>query len=58
MGTFVAEATFRLTKGEVRRVEGGSIWLLRTNEESEIYSPRRDEFVVISNRRYQIDTAR
>lgn len=56
MGTFVAERPFRLTKGDIRRVEGGSVWRPRTSEESSTYSPRRDEFIVLSNSRYILDS--
>jgi hypothetical protein len=58
MGTFVPEQPVRVTKGEIRRVEGGSIWFPRNRQEAEIYSPRRDEFVVLSAGRYRIDSAR
>jgi hypothetical protein len=58
MGTFVPEEPVRLTKGEIRRVEGGSIWFPRNEREASIYTPRRDEFVVLSARRYRLDTAR
>lgn len=57
-GTLVAEQPFRLTKGEMRRVEDGSIWMPRNEEEAALYSARRDESVVLSNTRYGVDTAR
>ena len=58
MGTFVPEQPVRLTKGEIRRVEGGSIWVPRSNTEASIYSPRRDESTVLSAARYKLDSAR
>jgi TIR domain len=57
-GTFVADKPLRLRKGEIVRVEGGSVWQPRTAEEAEIYGPRRDEIVVLSNLRYNVDSAR
>ncbi len=58
MGTFVPEQPVRLTKGEVRRVEGGSIWFPRDEQEAQIYAPGRDEFIVMSAGRYKLDSAR
>lgn len=58
MGTFVPEQPVRLTKGEIRRVEGGSIWRPRTNQEASAYDPGRDQSVVLSASRYKLDTAR
>jgi hypothetical protein len=58
MGTFVPEQPVRLSKGEIRRVEGGSLWFPRNDQEALIYSPRRDEFVVLSALRYRLDSAR
>ena len=58
MGSFIAEEPIRLSKGEIRRVEGGSIWQPRTAREASIYSPGRDQSVILSNLRYTIDTAR
>lgn len=49
-GTFVPEQPVRLTKGEARRVEGGSI--------VSTVQPGRDQFVVLSSGRYQLDSAR
>ena len=57
-GTFEAAQPVRVTKGEIRRVEGGSVWDPRTNRQSEIFSPRRDESVVLSSLRYTLDTVR
>jgi hypothetical protein len=57
MGTFVTEDV-RLTKGEVRRVEDGSIWTPTTKLDRELYTPARDEFIVLTNARYTLDTAR
>lgn len=57
-GTFVVEQSLRLTKGEVRRVEGGSVWQPRSEDEAAIFQPRRDEFIVMSNSRYIPDSAR
>jgi TIR domain len=56
MGTFVTEDV-RLTKGEVRRVEDGSIWTPTTRLERELYTPARDQFIVLSNARYSLDVA-
>ena len=50
-GTLVPEQPVRLTKGETRRVEGGSI--LTPAE-----APGRDQSVVLSSARYQLDTVR
>ena len=58
MGTFVPEQPVRLTKGEIRRVEGGSIWFPRNDAEASIFTPGRDQSVVLSNLRYKIDSAR
>lgn len=49
-GSLVPEQPVRLTKGEVRRVEGGSV---ATGVE-----PGRDQFVVLSSLRYTLDGAR
>lgn len=43
MGTFVAEQPFELSKGEARRVEGGSVWSPDDPREATLYEPRRDE---------------
>lgn len=48
--SLVPEQPVRLTKGEVRRVEGGSV---ATGVE-----PGRDQFVVLSSLRYTLDGAR
>jgi hypothetical protein len=58
MGTFVPEQPIHLTKGEIRRVEGGSVWTPRNEQEALIYSPGRDESIVLSAARYKLDTAR
>lgn len=58
MGTFVPNRPFRISKGEIRRVEDGSIWKPRTDTEASIYTPRRDQSLVMSNTRYRFDTAR
>jgi hypothetical protein len=58
MGTFVREQPVFLSKGEVRRVEGGSIWFPRTELEASIYTPGRDEAIVLSAARYSLDVAR
>ncbi len=50
-GTFVPEQPVRLTKGEVRRVEGGSVV-------PDAVRPGRDQFVVLSSGRYQLGSAR
>ncbi len=50
-GTLVPEQPVRLTKGETRRVEGGSI-VTAAN------APGRDQSVVLSSARYQLDTVR
>lgn len=57
-GTFVVEKPVLLTKGEIRRIEGGSVWRPRTAEEASIFAPRRDESIVLSNARYTLDSAR
>ena len=58
MGTFVPEQPIRLSKGEVRRVEGGSVWTPRTREEASLYAPGRDQAIVLSALRYKLDDAR
>lgn len=50
-GTLVPEQPVRLTKGETRRVEGGSIV-------APADAPGRDQSVVLSSARYQLDTVR
>ncbi len=50
-GTLVPEQPVRLTKGETRRVEGGSIV-------TGAPAPGRDQFVVLSGARYNLDTVR
>ncbi len=50
-GTLVPEQPVRLTKGETRRVEGGSIV-------SGAPAPGRDQFVVLSAARYSLDSVR
>jgi hypothetical protein len=58
MGTFVPEEPVRLTKGEIRRVEGGSIWFPRNQSEALTYAPGRDQFAVLSAGRYHLNSAR
>ena len=50
-GTFVPEQPVVLTKGEVRRVEGGSVV-------ANAMTPGRDQSIVLSNHRYQFDSVR
>ena len=50
-GTLVPEQPVRLTKGETRRVEGGSIV-------TPADPPGRDQSMVLSSARYQLDTIR
>lgn len=57
-GTFTPSRPFRVSKGEIRRVEDGSVWRPRSDAEASTYSARRDQFIVLSNMRYQFDTAR
>jgi hypothetical protein len=57
-GTFVPEEPLLLSKGEIRRVEGGSVWHPSDDREAIEFAPGRDESIVMSNRRYAIDTAR
>lgn len=58
MGTFVSEQPVRLTKGEIRRVEGGSVWSPRNEQEASVYALGRDQSIVLSAARYKLDTAR
>jgi len=58
MGTFVPEQPVQLTKGEIRRVEGGSIWTPRNETEAAEFTPGRDQFTVLSAGRYRLDSAR
>ena len=57
-GTFSADQPIRLQVGEMRRVEGGSIWMPRNEPEASRFSPRRDQSVILGNTRYELDTAR
>ena len=50
-GTFVPEQPIRLTKGEVRRVEGGSVVV-------DLLQPGRDQSILLSSGRYQLDSVR
>ncbi|HEV7808375.1 MAG TPA: hypothetical protein VGO80_21390 [Solirubrobacteraceae bacterium] len=58
MGTFVLEQPVRLTKGEFRRVEGGSIWSSASDREAADLRPDHDQFIVLSAARYKLDSAR
>lgn len=58
MGTFVPEQPFELSKGEVRRVEGGSVWSPSSPREAALYEPGRDESIAMSAGRYELDSAR
>ena len=57
MGTFTAVRPFRLSKGEIRRVEDGSVWRPRSDAETAVFTPRRDQSIVMSNSRYRFDAA-
>ncbi len=57
-GSFVADEPIRLATGEIRRVEGGPIWMPRNAQEAASFSPRRDESVILSNTRYELATVR
>jgi len=57
-GTFVQEEPIRLSKGEIRRVEGGSLWFPQSSSEASRFKPGRDESMVMSNGRYRVDSAR
>jgi hypothetical protein len=56
--TFVPDEPVLLSKGEVRRVEGGSVWNPSDDAEAAEFSHGRDESIVMSNHRYVIDKAR
>jgi hypothetical protein len=56
--TFVPDEPVLLSKGEVRRVEGGSVWNPSDDAEAAEFSHGRDESIVMSNHRYGIDKAR
>lgn len=58
MGQFSVEPPLRLSKGEIRRVEDGSIWAPRNDTESAYYGPRRDQSVIMANLRYTLDSVR
>jgi hypothetical protein len=58
MGTFVPEQPVLLSKGEVRRVEGGSVCSPNSEREDTLYTPGRDESIIMSAGRYQLDSAR
>jgi hypothetical protein len=57
MGTLVPEEPILIGKGEIRRVEGGSIWQPRNDYEAMQFSPGRDESIIMSNLRYTIESA-
>jgi hypothetical protein len=57
-GTFVQEDPTIISKGEIRRVEGGSVWIPGNAAEATAFAPRRDESIVMSNGRYKLDSAR
>lgn len=57
MGALESQS-LRVSKGEIRRVEGGSVWSPRGTDEEAIFTPRRDESVVLSSGRYELDAAR
>ncbi|SEK49199.1 hypothetical protein [Rhodococcus maanshanensis] len=57
-GTFVQADPTILSKGEIRRVEGGSVWIPENETEAKAFTPRRDESIVMSNARYKLDSAR
>jgi hypothetical protein len=57
-GTFEQEEPIILSKGEIRRVEGGSLWFPRTENEASRFNPGRDESIIMSNGRYLLDSAR
>lgn len=57
-GTFEQEEPINLSKGETRRVEGGSLWFPQNQDEASRFKPGRDESIVMSNGRYKLDSAR
>jgi hypothetical protein len=57
-GTYVQEEPVTLSKGEIRRVEGGSIWFPANPSQASRFKPGRDESIVMSNGRYKLDSAR
>ena len=57
-GTYVQEQPVTLSKGEIRRVEGGSLWFPANQSEASRFKPGRDESIVMSNRRYKLNSAR
>ena len=57
-GRFAPSRPFRISKGELRRVEDGSVWQPRSPSEASIYATKRDQFLVLANLRYQLDAAR
>ena len=57
-GTYVQEEPVTLSKGEIRRVEGGSLWFPTSPSEASRFKPGRDESMIMSNGRYKLDSAR
>lgn len=57
-GRFEQEEPTVLSKGEIRRVEGGSVWMPRSETEATVFAPGRDESIAMSNTRYKLDSAR
>jgi hypothetical protein len=57
-GTFVQEEPITLSKGEIRRVEGGSLWFPGSPSEASRFKPGRDQSMIMSNHRYMLDSAR
>lgn len=58
MGNITQEDVVTVSKGEIRRVEGGSIWSPEDEAEASAFRPGRDESIIMSNHRYRLDSAR
>ncbi|MGC5224731.1 hypothetical protein ACPW96_19370 [Micromonospora sp. DT81.3] len=57
-GNMTQEAPVIISKGEIRRVEGGSLWFPEAAIDASEFQPGRDQSIVLSNTRYEIDSAR
>jgi hypothetical protein len=56
-GTFLEDRSLGLLKGEILRVEDGSVWHPADPSQADEYMPSRDESIVMSNARYELIAA-
>lgn len=57
-GDITREVPVIISKGEVRRVEGGSLWFPEAAIDASGFQPGRGQSIVLSNTRYELDSAR